>query len=1121
VLSDADESLEIGRLPFNKDTKDMLPNESVPNEELDDLPVLSAADEEDDLLVLEPDDEVSLPIWEPSVARTAKLESKNTRRSSTISDSMKEDLPDLKWRHVGLVVGIGAIAVALGAMLLASFFREPAPVANSTPAPNGPPAINHTSAVDSGHSVAVSEPSNGVAAPRSPIPSDPQADSQRRVASNNSTQVPATNPPSVPSPRPSPTLEFERYGARLGQPLDADELEFQLSQRFPRLSFGFNSVLQQTGSFAPLPPDELANSGLSWRVHLLPYLNQRPLYEQFHLEEPWDSPHNQTLIAKMPDEFRLGTDVGLTRFRVFTGPDMPFELGHTVRPRDLTDGEHTTALVFVVGPDKAVPWTKPDVEPFQPDRPLDSLGLGERDLFAALSAGGYLATGHIIRRKGAHPQKIAALATARGGELVVLNDWYDRANTALRPPTVFLTKPKRELLSSEQEHEQAREKLTLIGHAMKKQHAQTQRFQSVSRSDPFWRLLSWRVHLLPYLGHDDLYRQFHLHESWDSPHNLKLVEQMPEVFELQAAAGRTRFAVIYGDQLLFAPEKIASLSQITDDPATTAAVFYVAPQRAMIWTEPEWLLMIQDQPRKALGLEDEDPVTMLFANGDVTTLPPKAHPAKLFALATARGGEGIDLPTWFSSTEVAAKPSSATVLPPKPVRNAVRVPAPDPAMFSDTTPAEVDPVVQKLRLIGAAFFRHHDLHRRFSIPDNPEWFDKDGIPKLSWRVHLLPFLDQNPLYEKFRLNEPWDSDHNRPLLDEMPDVFRSASDEKTTTRFCVLLGEQTLFRVGKIASIGDIRDGSGNTILAAQVGADKAVSWTKPDDLPFDAARPLESFGNLGEQFHAVLADGRPLSIPTSLPPETFAALATAFGGEIIDADTLRRYAAHVSRKPLTNTAQSRALEQNKLKSILLAMQKFHDLHRQFPPTRDPKQLDAEGRPFLSWRVHLLRLLGQDAMFQQFRLDEPWDSPHNSQFLSLMPDVFRDAQAPVDSTTTRWMVFTGPNTPFPHRPESVSRDTSRRGMNNWRRDFQDGISNTILVIQAAADREVPWTKPQDLELDLTAPLECLGPIPAATGLLAGFADGSVRTITPAVSADQFKALVTPNGNEVIDLSILK
>ncbi len=78
------------------------------------------------------------------------------------------------------------------------------------------------------------------------------------------------------------------------------------------------------------PPAVRAADGralLSWRVSILPYMDQKGLYDQFHLDEPWDGPHNRKLIDKMPATFQTPgflTPVGKTRFRGITAPGAMF-----------------------------------------------------------------------------------------------------------------------------------------------------------------------------------------------------------------------------------------------------------------------------------------------------------------------------------------------------------------------------------------------------------------------------------------------------------------------------------------------------------------------------------------------------------------------------------------------------------------------------------------------------------------------------------------------------------------------------------------------------------------------------------------------------------------------------
>jgi prepilin-type processing-associated H-X9-DG protein len=155
-------------------------------------------------------------------------------------------------------------------------------------------------------------------------------------------------------------------------------------------------------------------------------------------------------------------------------------------------------------------------------------------------------------------------------------------------------------------------------------------------------------------------------------------------------------------------------------------------------------------------------------------------------------------------------------------------------------------------------------------------------------------------------------------------------------------------------------------------------------------------------------------------------------------------------------------VSQNNLHQIGIAMHSYADSHDgRFPPAASR---DRDGRPLLSWRVLLLPYVEEEALYKQFHLDEPWDSPHN---LALLPKMPRTYKAPADAVpggepyTTFYQVFTGPDTAFEvsHGPQ-------------LRNDFPKSVSATILVIEAGD--AVPWTKPQDLEYDSDKPLPKLG-----------------------------------------------
>jgi hypothetical protein len=123
------------------------------------------------------------------------------------------------------------------------------------------------------------------------------------------------------------------------------------------------------------------HSRLSWRVTILPFVEEEELYSQFHLDEPWDSPRNLKLLPKMPKLYVVShaeEAAGLTHYRVFVGPNAAFENPGTdvknprgLRPENFPAGPGKT--IFVVEAAEAVPWTKPDELDYDPERPIPPL----------------------------------------------------------------------------------------------------------------------------------------------------------------------------------------------------------------------------------------------------------------------------------------------------------------------------------------------------------------------------------------------------------------------------------------------------------------------------------------------------------------------------------------------------------------------------------------------------------------------------------------------------------------------------------------------------------------------------------------------------------------------------
>jgi uncharacterized protein (TIGR03067 family) len=149
-----------------------------------------------------------------------------------------------------------------------------------------------------------------------------------------------------------------------------------------------------------------------------------------------------------------------------------------------------------------------------------------------------------------------------------------------------------------------------------------------------------------------------------------------------------------------------------------------------------------------------------------------------------------------------------------------------------------------LKQIGLALHSYHDVYKR--LP-GPALTDKQGKPLLSWRVAILPFLDEAPLYKEFKLDEPWDSPHNKKLLAKMPKVYepvRGKTKEPYTTYYQGFQGPDTAFEPGKKLTLGrGFPDGTSNTIFVVEAG--EPVPWTKPVDIPFDPKKELPKLGGL------------------------------------------------------------------------------------------------------------------------------------------------------------------------------------------------------------------------------------------------------------------------------------
>ncbi|HJZ58844.1 MAG TPA: DUF1559 domain-containing protein, partial [Gemmataceae bacterium] len=142
-----------------------------------------------------------------------------------------------------------------------------------------------------------------------------------------------------------------------------------------------------------------------------------------------------------------------------------------------------------------------------------------------------------------------------------------------------------------------------------------------------------------------------------------------------------------------------------------------------------------------------------------------------------------------------------------------------------------------LRQIGMALHNFHDVNG--FLPAG--YYDKSGKGLgLSWRVAILPYIEEAKLWQEFHLDEPWNSEHNIQLVKRMPKVFASSKDPKLAeqgkTTFLAPVHKDAVFTGGPQGiRIGDIADGTSHTILLVDADESAAVVWTKPEELEYAA----------------------------------------------------------------------------------------------------------------------------------------------------------------------------------------------------------------------------------------------------------------------------------------------
>ena len=587
-------------------------------------------------------------------------------------------------------------------------------------------------------------------------------------------------------------------------------------------------------------------TGLSWRVHLLPFLGEVVLFQQFHQDEPWDSDHNKTLIGKMPAFFQSPgvTDEGKTSMHVFTGKGTPFDGETGTSLANFTDGTSNTILAVLAGADTAEVWTKPGGLKFDPATCKKALGEITDKTFLAMMADGSV---HAI------PLDIADATLAN---LIQFNDGnvvdYEFSGRGGSPPpipTVILTLAaeanRPEIVKSIllEATEETHEGQTLFLNEISAVWFADDKTVVCGPIDSVKKMIATKQSGKP--GSPKILSQLQLGADFtlalDVASQTPLLEQAAQLNPMLALALQVKSLALQTTVTGVTDDKLLELVVTTTDEQAAALMSQIATGSLA-------------QAKAGLGQfpipddTDEEQATKKIIERLVKSADIKQSGDRIEFL--------VPVPEGFDKLPELLKP----------------------AILKASAVAELN----HLGAIGLAFHNYHDTLGNFpGAGRSGAAVDQVG---LSWRVHLLPYLQQAPLYNQFHLDESWDSDHNKTLIEKMPAIYKLGGvTEVGKTSLHVFTGTGAPFANDQAPKLSSFTDGTSTTILVVLAGPDTADIWTKPGGLDFDPKNPIKALGTLvGDEFKVLLTDGVRRPVSKTIPPETLRRLIELQDGEVV-----------------------------------------------------------------------------------------------------------------------------------------------------------------------------------------------------------------------------------------------
>ena len=437
-----------------------------------------------------------------------------------------------------------------------------------------------------------------------------------------------------------------------------------------------------------------------------------------------------------------------------------------------------------------------------------------------------------------------------------------------------------------------------VGYLLK-HHTMPLRYTLVDKGRPAH---SWRVHLLPFLGEEALYKKIKLHEPWDSEYNSQFHAQTPAVYrragsKLDPTETKACFVSCLADRSSALAEPGSPGDTIGANPAIPSAdgrpgaILFYERQDAVCWMDPNadgdvaFLQKLRESENGVLTVRDGGVIQRFQAvsssknSGSVAETAAQSE-AKFqadreFRNALAHAGSFDGGSYWAKQAQKDAEPLI------KP-----RVHFKAPFMSVEATRYRRNIRFRHISHALENFIRANNaLPARYSA-------DETGKPLHSWRVHLLPYFPgqiYRNLYAKIRLDEPWDSEYNRQFHSQVPDAYREIASPKGYSNVVCVVDERGLFtKPAKAGSPlgapvkGNFSDDPDVTL--AVVDSLKPVCWMDPNaNMSFETFVASVAASRPDLEAICLGLTCEPFGIPSNADPALLGGLVTRDGDELID----------------------------------------------------------------------------------------------------------------------------------------------------------------------------------------------------------------------------------------------